>query len=45
MRKHWRGYESYDEKAKEDNLQLFGDGEVAGWTVCVGSEGSTPDAV
>ena len=43
MRKHWRGYESYDENAKGENLQLFGDGEVAGWSVCVGSANSTPN--
>jgi hypothetical protein len=31
------------ENAKGENLQLFGDGEVAGWSVCVGSDGSTPN--
>ena len=45
MRKHWRGYESYDEDAKGENLQLFGNKEVAGWSVCVGSANSTPNEV
>jgi hypothetical protein len=43
MRKHWRGYESYDENAKGENLQLFGNKEIAGWSVCVGSANSTPN--
>jgi len=31
------------ENANGENLQLFGNKEVAGWSVCVGSASSTPN--